>query len=337
MTEVLLPFAVSALVIIAAGAALTHFGDQLATRTGFGRLLVGSVVLALATALPEVMIDIHAARLGNPDLAVGDLMGSSLFNLSFLAIADLLHRAPGGAFGRQSLPHALPATASIVVTSLAGMAILAREAQLGLGTLGLGPIAILCGYVFALRLVYRDQVSGTGERPRRAAEGSAERGGVAGPVLGVVACAAAIFVAAPHLARSADTLARESGLGGTFIGTSLLALCTSLPELVTTLTAVRVGAFEMAAGNIFGTNAINMVMLLPVDVAYDGRLLHDVSITHAFTALAIVLVTTVAVMGQLYRVESRKAFVEPDALLVISLCLAALAAVYVMREPALAP
>ena len=140
------------------------------------------------------------------------------------------------------------------------------------------------------------------------------------------------MIAAPHLARSADVIAGETGLGGTFVGTTLVALCTSLPELVATLTAVRMGAVELAVGNIFGSNTFNMVLLFPVELAHDGALLGAVQATHAFTAMAVVLVTSVVVMGQLYRVESRKLFIEPDAALVITLVLGALAAVYLLGD-----
>lgn len=339
MTAALLPFAASAAVIVVAGALLTRFGDQIATRSGLGRFLVGSLLVALATALPELTIDIHAARLGNPDLAVGNLVGSSLFNLFILSIADLLHRAPGGAFERRSIAFALPATASIVVTSLAGMAILGGSSGLGVGRVGLGPLLILCGYLFTLRLVIRDQRSAAADHPLPSPveDGGEREGGLVRPSLGFLACAAAIFVAGPELARSADTIARETGLGGSFIGTTLVALFTTLPELVTTVSAVRRGAFELAAGNCFGSIAVNAVLLLPVDVAYEGWLLQDVSIVHAFTAFAVVLLTAVVILGQLYRVESRKLFIEPDALLVITLFIAVLVAVYFLRDPSLLP
>lgn len=182
MTEALLPFAVSAAVIVVAGTLLTRFGDQIATRSGLGRFLVGSLLIAVATALPELTIDIHAARLGNPDLAVGNLVGSSLFNLLILAIADLLHREPGGAFERRSIAFALPATASILVTSLAGMAILGAGVGLGIGRVGVGPLLILGGYLFALRLVIRDQQAGAAEHPLPApmSEGASARAGWGG-------------------------------------------------------------------------------------------------------------------------------------------------------------
>ncbi|MBZ5715695.1 sodium:calcium antiporter [Nannocystis pusilla] len=333
MLAVVVRFAVSALVIVVAGTLLTRLGDTLAERTGFGRVLVGAVLLALATSLPEVTVDVHAARLGNPDLAVGDLMGSSLFNLLILAIADLLHRAPAsGMFKHSAVIHALSATASILLTALAGMAILAGGVAIGLGRVGLGSIAILCSYLFVLRLVYRDQRLDAAGRPNTPRDGPGDGGGWGKPLLGFSACAAVILVAAPHLARSADAIAEQSGLGGTFVGTTLVALVTSLPELVATLTAVRIGAFALAAGNIFGSNAINMVLLFPVELAHGDLLFRSVSPVHAFTALAVVLVTAVVVMGQLYRVESRRMFVEPDALLVITLVVGALLAVYFLGD-----
>ncbi len=107
-----------------------------------------------------------------------------------------------------------------------------------------------------------------------------------------------------------------------------MALCTSLPELVASLTALRLGAFDMAVGNVFGSNGFNMVLLVALDVAQPGSLLSDVSATHALTGLATILVTAVAVLGQLYRVEKRVAFVEPDSVLIIGLIMGALAMVY---------
>lgn len=149
-----------------------------------------------------------------------------------------------------------------------------------------------------------------------------------GAALGFVVAAAALVVAAPFLAEAAGELAELTGLGNTFFGTALVALCTSLPELVATLTAVRLGAFDLAVGNIFGSNAFNMVLLVPLDMVHPGSLLASVAPAHALTCLAAILITAVAVMGQLYQVERRLRFLEPDAALVIVLVGAALAVLY---------
>ena len=75
-----------------------------------------------------------------------------------------------------------------------------------------------------------------------------------------------IFGAAPSLARTADELARVTGLGGTFVGTTLVAATTSLPEIVTTTAALRMGAVNLAIGNVFGSNTFNMVILSVADL-----------------------------------------------------------------------
>jgi cation:H+ antiporter len=105
-----------------------------------------------------------------------------------------------------------------------------------------------------------------------------------------------------------------------------------LPEVVTTFSAVRMKAFDLALGNIFGSNCFNMVIFVPLDLADDGSLLSSVSRTHVYTALCVIVVTTVVILGQLYRVEKRKPFLEPDALLAIALILGALTGLYFVRQ-----
>jgi cation:H+ antiporter len=267
-------------------------------------------------------------------MAVGDLMGSSLFNLLILAVADLSFKSRGQMLSRAAAAHALSGTMSIALTALAalGIAVSSKVENATVGGVGIGSLVIAAGYVLGLRLAYYDQ--------RVAARGS-EAGQHALPIgnmtlrraiLQYVAAAAAIFAAAPFLAQAAGDLADATGLGKTFIGTTLVALSTSLPELVATLAAVRMGAFDLALGNIFGSNSFNMVLLLPLDLFHPGSLLAAASPTHAITGMCAIVVTSVAVMGQLYQVEKRTRFLEPDAVMMIGLILAALGLVYYLGE-----
>ena len=124
-------------------------------------------------------------------------------------------------------------------------------------------------------------------------------------------------VIAPAIA--AGKIADLTGLGKTFIGSTLVAFSTSLPELVSTIAAVRMGAFDLAVGNIFGSNSFNMLFLLPVDFSPPCPFLASVSRLHILTALATIMATSVAVMGQLYQVEKRKKIIEPDAFAIIGI------------------
>jgi cation:H+ antiporter len=137
-------------------------------------------------------------------------------------------------------------------------------------------------------------------------------------IIRFILCALALLVAAPFLAWSANRIAEETGVGATFIGTSLVAITTSLPELVTAVAAVRLGAFDLAVGNLFGSNAFNMAAFLFADLAYrEGDLLSSLNSVHALTALWSILMMNIGLMGIIYRAEKRFILIEPDSLLMI--------------------
>lgn len=335
MGSTLLQFILSAIVIVIAGTVLTRCADAIADLTGMGRLLVGSLLLAGATSLPELMIDLHAIRLGAVDLAVGDLMGSNLFNLLILAMLDLSRRSQGHMLSRAAAAHALSATMSIALVALATLSIMLGQRLAHLTLLGVsaGSLAILITYVGGLRLVFYDQQF-VAQEPDDQSHGvllPAGRMTLSRAIVGFVGAALAIVIAAPFLAGAADQLATFTGLGRTFIGTTLVALSTSLPEFVASFTAIRMGAFDLALGNVFGSNAVNMLLLVPLDVVYDTSLFAAVSSVHALTGVATILVTAVAILGQLYHAERRIRFLEPDAALVILLILGTLGMLYYLR------
>jgi cation:H+ antiporter len=325
-------FLISAAVIIIAGSFLTRFADAIAEITKLGRLVIGSVLLAGATSLPELTVDISAIRQGMADLAVGDLLGSSLMNLLILAALDLSHRSRGRMLSRQAAAHALAGLVSTALATLVAIGLLTGRAAEPYTIVGLSPAVIAIGiaYVLGTRLVYLDQ--------RIAVRTAIEHGqeetpspkgvGLGRAALGFAVCAGIIFVAGPRLAAAAGELAERSGLGDTFVGTTLVALSTSLPELVSMLAALRIGAVDLAIGNVFGSNAFNMALLVPLDLVQPGSLLAVVSSKHVFTCIAAVLATQIAVMGQLYQVESRTHVIEPDAWLVILIVVGALGLIY---------
>ena len=109
---------------------------------------------------------------------------------------------------------------------------------------------------------------------------------------------------------------------------TLVAITTSLPELMASLAAVRLGAIDLTIGNAFGSNAFNMILFVPLDAAYPGNFFQAVSPAHAVTAFAVIVATAIEVLGQLYHVERRLPVVEPDALLMILVICGALVLVF---------
>jgi cation:H+ antiporter len=332
VTAFILQFVISALVVVVAGTFLTRYADQIGEHTGLGRTLAGALLLATATSLPELTVDCHLAHLGQADLVLGDLFGSSLINLLILAVLDLCHRAPTRIFSPLAAAHALSAIMAIILTSISLLFLLARF-EFTVAGVGPGPIVVVIAYLFGSRLLYFDQKVSLDKAGAVASVIShgARRPTLRQAIIGYLAATTAIFVAAPFLASAAEGLAVVTGLGGTFIGTTLVALSTSTPEAVTTLAAVRARAFDLAVGNIFGSNAFNMIIFLPADLFFDGSILSAASPTHAVTAACVIIATCVATLGLLYRAEKRYWIIEPDALLVIFLVLASLGLVYILR------
>lgn len=317
MVQALILFFVSGLVILAAGTVLTRCADKIAELSGLGRVFVGSVFLAAATSLPELTVDLSAVRLGSPDLAAGDLLGSSLMNLLILAVFDSLGLSPSKAFGSDSRHHALSALLSMLLTAWIGLAVLSRGGPevLGAGLFSWGAVVI---YALGQRVTWLDQdLSDAASQMTRPSARLASA--LARPVAGYLAAAAAILLAAPRLAESAGRLAVLSGLGQTFIGTTALALATSLPELVATVAAFRIGAPDLALGNIFGSNAFNMLLFLPLDLASPGTFFGAVRPIHALTAFAVITASTLGVMGQVIKPRERRRFLEPSAELIVLL------------------
>jgi len=310
----LLVFLSSGAVVVLAGAALARLADAIAEATGLGRIWIGSILLAAATSLPELVTDVAAVRLGAADLAVGDLFGSSMANMLILALIDLL--PPRRQVLRHAaLDHALAACLAITLNALAAAFVIARPtAAIG----GVGPVSVVlfAAYLAGTRVVYRhmrpEPVAAAGVQP------TGRPSGLRRALLGFAGASVAILVAAPAFAWSAKGIAEITGLGTTFVGTWLVGLSTSLPELASSLAAVRMGAFDLAVGNLFGSNALNMAIFFPLDLAQPGAALFAaLDPNHAISALFAVVLMSLGLAAIVYRAERRFAMIEPDSVLMV--------------------
>jgi len=274
--QAVLVFLLSAAVLVRAGSSLAGYADQIAERMKMSRLFVGTMMLALATSLPELVTDITAARAGAPDLAVGDLFGSSMANMAILAIIDLLYR--GKVWPSVELGHARVAAVAIALTAMAALSIFA-QGTLRIGWVGLVPVLIVVIYVLSIAWFRRMPLLARPglESPRiplHKPTGWSERAAqmsLGGLWARFGTSALLILLTAPIVTLSVKAIADSTGIAQTFLGVALLAVTTSLPELVASIASVRIGAYDMAVGNLFGSNVANMSVLLFADIAYtDG-------------------------------------------------------------------
>ncbi len=315
----ILQFLISAIIIIIAGHYLTRSADKIADLTGWGKMFVGSLLLAGATSLPELMVDIKAVKMNLPDLAVGDLLGSSLFNLLILATLDFTFPSAfrRTAFSPAFLHHSLSAVLTIILTAIVGVAITSKL-ETSIFGVSIFSWAIVIIYFFGIRLTYMDGAKNEVQKIENTFS-SAKKNKLIFSFLYFLASTVIIILTAPFLVNSADQIAQMSGLGHTFVGTTLVALSTSLPELVATIAAFRMGSPDLALGNIFGSNAFNMILFVPLDFFYANNLFSSVRGVNAVTAFGIIAATGTAVMGQLYRKKERSRFIEPSSEAVVAI------------------
>ena len=321
--QAILVFIVTAGILVQAGAALAAYGDQIAERLHMSRLFVGALLLAFATSLPELITDVTAARAGAPDLAVGDLFGSSMANMAILAIIDLRHR--GRVWPAIELGHARVAAVAIALTSLAAISIYA-PLGVSIGWVGITPIVIVRIYIASIAwfrrtpLLARPGTPPPGLPIQRATGWSADAARVSQRGLWFRFSGAVLvtLLVAPFVTLSVKAIADATGVAQTFMGAALLALATSLPELIASLAAIRIGAYDLAVGNLFGSNVANMSVLLFADLAYtEGPILAAVSKVQVVAALSAILLMAIAVAAIVGESETRLRRFEPDAIVLL--------------------
>ena len=311
-------FVLMSAVIVAAGVVLARSGDRISNVSGLGGLLIGMVLVAAATSLPEIAVAVSAVVTeGSPDLAISNLFGSNMANMALLAVVDLLYR--GQVWQRVGVGHARTAAVAISLTAVAVLAVL-QPVGLAIGWVGLESIVIFIGFISLIAWTHRSAGTPPSGRERREDGAPASISSTRRSVLHALrwdllkfgAAAVVILLAAPVLVDAADGIAREARLGQSFVGASFLAFSTSLPELATALAAVRLGAFDLAVGSLLGSNAFNMAIILFTDLAYTkGPILAGVHPVEAFVGVGAILLMSIVVAALIHGARTRSSRLEP--------------------------
>lgn len=310
----------SALVLIWSGARFTRTVDRLADLTGIGEALAGAVLLGATTSLPGLIVTTVAAWDGQAELAVSNAFGGIAAQTMFLAIADLLYRRANLEHAAASLPNLLQA---MLLIALIAAVLLAAFGPSG-SVLGLHPVSLLlpAGYVYGLTLTRRAGAAPMWRPLRTAATRpdlpDEEALQASGPRLwaSFLALGAVVSLCGYAVARAGISVAAQTGLSGTLVGGFLTALITSLPELVTVIAAVRVGALTLAVGDIIGGNTFDVLFVAAGDLAYrEGSIYAAMGSGPIFLCALTVLLTAILAAGLLYREEAGIGF-EGTAILV---------------------
>lgn len=146
-------FAAAAMVVLLAASWLPFVALELATAMGWSRTFVGSMFVALVTTLPELAVTLSALRIGAVDMAIGNLLGSNLFNVAIIAVDDLCY-SQGSLLSDSSLVHAVTAGSAIVMTGLAMIGLFFRPRSRVLRAVGWVSLGLLAVYLLNTYVLY---------------------------------------------------------------------------------------------------------------------------------------------------------------------------------------
>jgi len=296
-------------IILFAGIKLARYGDAIAEKTGLGGLWIGLVLLAAITSVPELVTGVSSAALvGLPDLALGTLVGSCILNLAILALLDILYR-PAPILSKVHLRHVASAGAGILLVVIAAGGILAGEKLSGvaLGWVGIPSIVILIVYLVVVRQMFRFERSHQ-LPPLQAASLQYKEISTKTVWFRFTLAAIAVIGAAIWMSFIGGEIAETTGWEASFVGSLFLAISTSMPEIVVSIAALRLGAIDMAVANILGSNMFNIAIIFPVDLFYSqAPILSSVSAAHLVTAVVAIVMSLLVIAGLRFR-QKRKTF-----------------------------
>ena len=305
-------FLAASTILVVAAMQLAKYSDIIAIRTKLGGMFVGTLLLAGATSLPELLTTINSLGQNVPNLAAGNMFGSNMFNMFMLAVLDLTNQ--NSRILRQvAMKHALTAGLAILLISMSIFFIDINQ-DWKIGWVGLDSLMIMLVYIGGVRLLQGNSSPSS----LSASELDPKLPPLWKGFLGFGIATAVLVAIAPMLVTSSARIAELTGIGTGFVGVVLLGMVTSLPEMVTTISAARIGAYDLAVGNLFGSNVFNMFALGLTDVFLtSGRFIGAIDRNFAIAGVLSLILTTLALLGNLARLERRLFFIELDALLII--------------------
>lgn len=325
-------FCLCALVIGVIGTRLTHVVDDLADRTGLGEAIAGALLLGMTTSLSGSVLSVTAGWAGQAELAVSNAVGGIAVQTLFLTIADMFLRRVNLEHAAASIGNLMQGALLVSMLSLILVGSFSPEWTLW----GVHPVTplMVVGYVYGLRIVNEArtapmwQPARTRETREDVPDEAAQQRSLTALWTSFLIMALLLGVTGWLLQRSATVIAEETGLSQVAVGVLLTSITTSLPELVTSVAAVRRGALTLAVGGIIGGNAYDTLFTAMSDIAYrEGSIYHAVSNqTLLWVALSMVM-TGVLIMGLVRREKHGPGRIGFESVTILGLYLAGVAMV----------
>ncbi len=320
-------FLAAVLIITLAGIKLSRSADIIADRTGLGEAVVGAVLLGGVTSLSGLTVTLLAAAQGLPQLAISNAFGGIAIQTVFLSIADISYRKANLEHAAASVENMTQGTLLIIILSLVLLGSVGPDIRIF--HIHIVTPLLFIVYVFGIRVVHH-QHNQPMWHPRMTSatikdhpdKSSWQHKSLLLVGVTFLLSAVAIIGAGFLLTESSQALIQQTGLSQSFIGALLVAAGTSIPELVTSVAAVKRGALTLAVGGIVGGNIFDTLFAGAADIAYiEGSVYHAVTQDETFLITLTILLTAILIVGLLHREKQGVANIgfESAAILILYL------------------
>ncbi len=248
--------------LLVSGALLVDGASNIALRLRVPPAVIGLTLVAFGTSLPELAVNISATSAGSTDLSLGNIFGSNIANLGLVLGATVAVRGfrVEGQVMRREVPLLLLITAIALVVSLDGV-LRGVAPQVDRGD----AVVLLLLFLMFIYINLTDILAGRGEDPLIAqASGRAPSVAQTRHFLYVLIGIPGLWLGGELTVGNAEQIALGFGVSKAVVGLTVLAIGTSLPELVTSITAALRGESDLALGNVIGSNLVNTLLILPI-------------------------------------------------------------------------
>jgi len=313
-------FLISILIIFYSGRKLSTYGDIISDKTGLGGGFVGVILIGFITSLPELITTISSVSLVKDiNLAWGNILGSNLLNITVLAFCDFLIKR-GSVFRVFDNGNILTGLFSIIITAIACIGMITGKDIIFAGNISIYTFIVFFIYIFGSYILYRNALHQKDNSPTIQIENSSNH--ISTPKLAILFLinAALIVAAGVSITYTCDQISKITGLGSTFVGSLFLATATSLPEIVVSVVSIKMGALNLAIGNIIGSNFFNITILGLSDFFYRGGSLFTSSDKiNLLTSTIFIINTNILLIGMLLKSKRRFFRLGIDSIFAISL------------------
>jgi len=296
-------FIAASLALLFFGYKASRFGYRISKITLFSETFIGMVFLAISTSMPEMFASIGSASIvESSNLAVGNIFGTLIINLMIIVLLDIIRK--GKVLSDVENQHVFSGMLCVMLLGFLITSMVLQNLFTGaykIFHIGLDSIFIFIIYVVCLKLLFKFSYRNMNNHPNNIVPKPASS--IFKLWVKFFICIFLVGLLGFYIANISDKIVKNTTYWNhAYFGTIFLAISSSLPEIIVSISSVAAGSINMAIGNIFGSNLFDTIIIPISDMFFTkGIILKDISSIHMFTAIVAIILTCIVIIGLIYK------------------------------------